>query len=128
PGSQKGFYLGFLFAVGAVMAMVVSPISGALSDRSTLRMGRRRPFVVAGVLLNCLGLAAMRSAPTYAWYVGAVMVVQAATNFAGGAFNGFIPDRIRRFQRGFTSGLRGFMMLLGTITPALLAGDPGDTG
>jgi len=123
PESQKGFYLGFLFAVGAVMAMVVSPISGALSDRSTLRMGRRRPFVVAGVLLNCLGLAAMRSAPTYAWYVGAVMVVQAATNFAGGAFNGFIPDRIPRSQRGFTSGVMGFMMMLGTITAALLAGD-----
>src|SRR5437879_12160954 len=55
PESQKGFYLGLLFAVGAVMAMAISPISGALSDRSTVPMGRRRPFVVAGVLLHWLG-------------------------------------------------------------------------
>src|SRR5579864_2090159 len=89
PEAQKGTYLGLLFASGAVMAMVISPISGALSDRSTLAMGRRRPFVVAGVLVNCVGLVGMRYAPTYASYVGALMVVQTATNFAGGAFNGF---------------------------------------
>src|SRR2546425_7941895 len=100
PESQKGFYLGLLFAVGAAMAMVISPISGALSDRSTLPMGRRRPFVIAGVLLNCLGLLAMRYAPTYQAYVGAVLVVQTATNFAGGAFNGLIPDKIPPSQRG----------------------------
>ena len=122
PESQKGFYLGFLFAAGASMATVVSPISGALSDRSTLPMGRRRPFVAAGVLLNCLGLVAMRSAPTYAWYVGGVLVVQAATNFAGGAFNGLIPDKIPQSQRGLASGVMGFLMMLGTISGALLAG------
>lgn len=122
PESQKGFFLGLLFAAGAAMAMVISPISGALSDRSTLPMGRRRPFVVAGVLLNCLGLIAMRYAPTYAWYVGGVVVVQAATNFAGGAFNGLIPDRIPRSQRGLASGVLGLMLMIGTITAALLAG------
>ena len=122
PESQKGVYLGLLFAVGAVMAMVISPISGALSDRSTLPMGRRRPFVIAGVLVNCLGLLGMRYAPTYTSYVGAVLVVQTAANFAGGAFNGLIPDKIPPSQRGLTSGVLGFMMMIGTISAALLAG------
>jgi MFS family permease len=122
PEAQKGAYLGLLFASGAVMAMVVSPISGALSDRSTLRLGRRRPFVIAGVLVNCLGLVAMRYAPTYASYVGALLIVQTATNFAGGAFNGLIPDKIPPSQRGLTSGVMGFMMMIGTISAALLAG------
>src|ERR1700746_1822371 len=62
PEAQKGAYLGLLFAAGGVMAMVVSPISGALSDRSPLRTGRRRPFVIAGVLVNVLGLMVMRHA------------------------------------------------------------------
>ena len=123
PETQKGVYLGLLFASGAVMAMVISPISGALSDRSTLRLGRRRPFVIAGVLLNCLGLVAMRYAPTYASYIGGLLVVQTATNFAGGAFNGLIPDLIPRSQRGLTSGVMGFMMMVGTISAALLAGN-----
>jgi MFS family permease len=123
PEAQKGAYLGLLFASGAVMAMVVSPISGALSDRSTLRMGRRRPFVIAGVLVNCLGLLAMRYAPTYASYVGGLLIVQTATNFAGGAFNGLIPDKIPPSQRGLASGVMGFMMMVGTISAALLAGN-----
>jgi len=122
PESQKGAYLGFLFSGGAVMAMVVSPIAGALSDRSTLSIGRRRPFVLTGVLVNCLGLAGMRYAPTYAWYAGALLLVQAANNFAGGAFNGLIPDKIPPSQRGLTSGVMGFLMMAGTIGGALIAG------
>ncbi len=122
PESEKGIYLGLLFSGGAVMAMVVAPVVGALSDRSTLPMGRRRPFVFAGVLVNCLGLVGMRYAPTYAWYAGAVLLVQAANNFAGGAFNGLIPDKIPPSQRGLTSGVMGFLMMMGTISAALLAG------
>lgn len=123
PEAQKGSYLGLLFAAGAVMAMVVSPIAGALSDRSTLPMGRRRPFVIAGVAINVLGLLMMRYAATYAWYVGGLAIVQAATNFAGGAFNGLIPDRIPPSQRGTASGVLGFMMMSGTTCAALLAGN-----
>ena len=122
PESQKGVYLGLLLSGGAVMAMVVAPISGALSDRSTLPMGRRRPFVLAGVLVNCLGLVGMRYAPTYAWYAGMLFVVQAANNFAGGSFNGLIPDKVPRSQRGLTSGIMGFTMMMGTISAALIGG------
>ncbi len=123
PEAQKGSYLGLLFAAGALMAMVISPISGALSDRSTLPMGRRRPFVIGGVLVIVVGLMVMRHAPTYSWYVGGLAIVQAATNFAGGAFNGLIPDRIPPSQRGVASGVLGFMMMSGTVVAALLAGN-----
>jgi MFS family permease len=122
PEAQKGLYLGLLSAGGAVMAMVVSPIAGALSDRSTLPMGRRRPFVIAGALLDCVALLGLCYAPTYVWYLGAFLVVQVALNFAGGAFNGLIPDKIPHDQRGTTSGVMGFMMMMGTITALLLSG------
>jgi len=116
PEDRKGSALGLLVAGGAVMAMLLSPIAGALSDRSTLPMGQRRPFVIVGVLFNCLGLVGLRYAPTFAWYLGGVLLVQAANNFASGAFNGLIPDRIPRDQRGATSGVMGFMQLLGSIS------------
>lgn len=83
PEARKGFYLGLVLAVGAVTAMVVSPIAGALSDRSTLSMGRRRPFVIAGALLGCLGLLGMRHASTYVAFAGSLLLVQAAVDFAG---------------------------------------------
>ncbi len=123
PEAQKGLYLGLLSAAGAGMAMVVAPIAGALSDRSTLPLGRRRPFVIAGVLLDCVALLGMRYAPTYASFVGAFLVVQVALNVAGGAFNGLIPDKIPHDQRGATSGVMGFMMMLGTIGAVLVSGN-----
>ncbi|HMA33311.1 MAG TPA: MFS transporter, partial [Chloroflexia bacterium] len=42
---QKSFYLGLVVAAGAVVALVIPPIVGALSDRSTHRLGRRRPYI-----------------------------------------------------------------------------------
>jgi MFS family permease len=38
---------GTILAAGAVVALVIAPISGALSDRSQHRRGRRRPFLIA---------------------------------------------------------------------------------
>lgn len=122
PEAQKGLYLGLLFAGGAVIAMVVSPIAGALSDRSTLPMGRRRPFVLAGVLLAVPGLLGMRYATTYVAFAAALLWVQLTVNMAGSAFNGLIPDKVSSAQRGTMSGVMGGMMMGGTITAALLSG------
>jgi MFS family permease len=47
---------GTILAAGAVVALVVAPLSGALSDRSQHRHGRRRIFLIAGVLGSCIGL------------------------------------------------------------------------
>src|SRR5205807_4326878 len=57
--------LGYLFAFGAVVALVVPLIVGALSDRSTSRFGRRRPYIAAGVAINLVGLALMWAAVTF---------------------------------------------------------------
>jgi MFS family permease len=122
PEMQKGLYLGLLFAGGAVIAMTVSPIAGALSDRSTLPMGRRRPFVVCGVLLAVPGLLGMRYASTYGAFAAALLWVQLTVNVAGSAFNGLIPDKIPPAQRGAMSGVMGGMMMAGTIAAALLSG------
>ncbi len=122
PESQKGLYLGLLFAGGAVVAMVVSPIAGALSDRSTLPMGRRRPFVAVGALLAVPGLLGMRYAQTYLAFAAALLWVQLTVNVAGSAFNGLIPDKIPASQRGAMSGVMGGMMMGGTIAAALLSG------
>jgi MFS family permease len=122
PETQKGLYLGLLFAGGAVVAMVVSPLAGALSDRSTLPMGRRRPFVVAGVLFAVPGLIGMRYAHAYTTFGAALLWVQLTVNAAGSAFNGLIPDKIPPGQRGAMSGVMGAMMMAGTIAAALLSG------
>ncbi|HPL29586.1 MAG TPA: hypothetical protein PLG21_16190 [Anaerolineae bacterium] len=42
PEAVKGSALGLLTAVGMVVAIIVQPLAGAISDRCTSRWGRRR--------------------------------------------------------------------------------------
>jgi MFS family permease len=120
--AQKGTRLGIIFGGGALVALLVMPLAGALSDRSTSRYGRRRPFVLVGALLNTLALVAFGYAPTFALLAIAYWGVQFSNNLAGAAYSGFIPDLVPPKQRGTASGFMGLMIMLGTIGGAGIAG------
>jgi solute carrier family 45, member 1/2/4 len=56
----------FIWALGPISGLVVAPIIGALSDRSTSRYGRRRPFVAAGAIVVAISMMVFSNAPTVA--------------------------------------------------------------
>lgn len=45
-----------VWVAGPVSGLVVAPIVGSLSDRCTSRFGRRRPFIVGGLLATIFGM------------------------------------------------------------------------
>ena len=49
--------LAFVLTLGASAALVSNPLAGALSDRTTSRFGRRRPWLLVGTLGVSAGLA-----------------------------------------------------------------------
>ncbi len=117
---QKTAYLGAVVAVGSLMALIVPPLVGALSDTSTNRLGRRRPYVIGGVLVTVVGLLGMMT-PANLWiYTGAYLLLQGGSNAAAAAYAGFIPDQVAPAQRGHASGWLGMMNILGNITGLLL--------
>src|SRR5664280_1756481 len=59
PEAIKNTALGGMRSAGLVIAMLVQPAAGMLSDRSTSRFGRRRPYILVGVLLDLVFLAAI---------------------------------------------------------------------
>lgn len=120
--AEKGRALATVFSVGAFVALVVMPIAGALSDRSMARLGRRRPFIIAGTLLNALALLALGYAPTLALFAAAFWFLQFANNFGGTAYSGLIPDLVPDEQRGSASGFMGLMTMLGTVIAAVVSG------
>ena len=111
--------LGIIRTAGLIIAMLVQPAMGLLSDRSTSRFGRRRPFIFVGVLLDLLFLAMI----AYAWDFWALLVatllIQFSANISHGAVQGLIPDLIPEKQRGVASGIKGVMELLPLILVAL---------
>src|SRR5205823_6393300 len=50
--ARKELYNGLIPAIGATMSLLITPVAGALSDRSRSPFGRRRPFLLAGGIIN----------------------------------------------------------------------------
>ncbi|HEY2702334.1 MAG TPA: MFS transporter [Candidatus Dormibacteraeota bacterium] len=107
-------------AAGGVFALIVPLLAGWLSDRTRTRWGRRRPWMVAGTVLNVIGLALLALAWSPALLIVFYLAVQAGNNVAGAAYSGVIPDVVPEEQRGRASGLLGTMNQLGTVVGILL--------
>jgi MFS family permease len=146
---NKGTALSILLTAGLIFAIVVQPAAGALSDRWTARLGRRRPFMIGGTVLDLLflaGLAWVFAQPlTYAgiampawfplttnadyWFLFlAYCGLQFSSNIAHGAAQGLIPDLLPEAQRGAASGVKAFIdifmiIIVGIVTGTLLLGN-----
>jgi len=121
-GPLRNSLYGLLTAVGLVVAMLATPVSGMWSDRTVSRWGRRRPWMVAGALLASLCLYGLVSAPGClalgAWYIA----LQLCSNLAHGPGQGLIPDCVPENQRGIASGIKSFLDMLGVVAAALVMG------
>ncbi len=105
-----------------MVALLVQALMGMLSDRSTLRWGRRRPFILVGTLLNMACMIAIGASPSYWFLLGAVVFSQIASNIAHGAEQGLIPDLVPEDRRGRFSGVKSIMELLPVIIVAFTVG------
>jgi solute carrier family 45, member 1/2/4 len=56
----------FIWALGPISGLVVAPLVGALSDRSTSPYGRRRPFIAAGTAVVAVAMLVFSNAPRVA--------------------------------------------------------------
>lgn len=125
----KNTALGIMRAAGLVMALLVQPAMGLLSDRSLSRFGRRRPFLFAGVLLEMVCFAAIAFSWNYASLLIAILLMQFAANVSHGPLQGLIPDLVPEDQRGRAASFKAIFELLPlvlvgfTISPLLGAGN-----
>lgn len=123
PEQSKNSYLGGLTFVGLVLAMVIQPVSGALSDRWRSPWGRRRPLAMTGTLLDFIFLAVL------AWS-GSIWIVmlgyvglQIVSNIAQGPMQGLLPDLVSKEQLGKASSVKNLMEMGGLIIASLAAGN-----
>ena len=127
---NKATILGLVTGLGAIPALVVPLIAGALSDRCTNPNGRRKPYLAKGIALNVLGLFLMAATVVLhkqlplplAFYLLGYTVVQVGNNIASGAFMGVIPDVVPEQERGKASGYMALMTQFGTLLGAVGAG------
>jgi MFS family permease len=122
PDAKKNTYLGLLTFVGLIIAMVVQPISGALSDSWRSRFGRRRPLAVFGTVFDFVFLSILAWAGGLTWLFIGYVGLQFSSNIAHGPMQGLLPDRVPSSQLGVASSLKTFMDMFSLIIASLLAG------
>jgi len=133
PEHSKNTRLGVLTFFGLLVAAIVQPVAGALSDMTTSRLGRRGPWLICGVIAAVVALAGIAWADRLWVLAGAYLMLQVATNVALGPSNGLIPDIVSEAGRGVASGSKNLiemsgMILAALVTGALMGGDRPQTG
>lgn len=113
--AQQALALGWLSAIGALLALLIQPLTGLMSDRTTSRLGRRRPYIVIAAVIYLAGMLALAAAPGFAIFVVGFVLAQIAANVGTAAYQGLLPDRVPAEQRGTASGYLGLMTILGNV-------------
>lgn len=116
----KVLAFGIISGIAGVCALVAYPLTGALSDRTTSRFGRRRPWIAGGAVLFGASLAVLGLQTTM---VGiGVFWSLALTGFCvlTAALTATISDQVPVNQRGFVSGWISAPQAVGIILGLLL--------
>ncbi len=106
---------GIISGIAGLCALIAFPLTGALSDRTTSRFGRRKPWIAAGALLFAVALTLLGVQSTI---VGiGVFWSLALTGFCvlTAALTATISDQVPVNQRGFVSGWISAPQAIGTI-------------
>lgn len=123
PEGMKNTYLGGLTFFGLIIAMVLQPISGAISDNWHSKWGRRRPLILIGTLFDFLFLFLLGWAGGLAWVFIGYLGLQFSSNIAHGPAQGLLPDLIPEDRIGKASGIKNFMDMSGIIVASLVVGN-----
>jgi MFS family permease len=113
--AQQSTYLGLITFVGLVVAILVQPVAGTISDHSGFRWGRRRPFILVGIGTAIFLLVGFGFAGDFVVLFIIWCLIQASLNIAQGPYQAFIPDLVPEGNRGLASGVKGFLEILGGV-------------
>jgi maltose/moltooligosaccharide transporter len=117
--------LPWLWAAAPLTGLLVQPIIGHMSDRTWLgRLGRRRPYFVAGALLAALSLFLMPLSTQLLMAAVLLWTLDASLNISMEPFRAFVGDMLRKDQHtaGYAvqTAFIGAGAVFGSIFPELL--------
>ncbi len=115
--AAKGELLGNMRLWSLMVAVLIQALIGLLSDQSTSKFGRRRPFIVFGTLGEIIiyvfiGFTAGMDGMTGYWFLFMLYTLSMMTaNTAHAATQGLIPDLVPDDKRGRFSGFKALFEL-----------------
>ncbi len=107
--------LSLVAGVGSLVAMLANPLIGRLSDRTTFRLGMRRPWMVIGLVGGSLGVLIVAVAPSVLVVLLGWCVAQLFFNGLLAAIVAVLPDQVPVDQRGSVSGVLGICLPVASV-------------
>ena len=120
PGREE--YLGYITGAGSLVVMVTAPLLGVLSDRTRSRIGRRRPFMIGGMLVGILSLFVLAMAPSALVLGIGWVLAQLGWGQVLQALLTSMADKLSETQRGKVAGLAGFATQVAPVVGVVIAG------
>src|SRR5258708_4738854 len=118
--AHKFSNLSIATAIGVLAAIITNPIAGALSDRTTSRLGRRRPWLIVGTILSAITLALMANATSFVALVLWWAIFHVAANALLAALSAVVPDQVPVRQRAKVSPSVSLSLPVGAVIGAVL--------
>jgi len=109
-----------LWIAAPLTGLLVQPIVGYYSDRTWNRLGRRRPYFLAGAILASLALIAMPRSPVLWMAAGLLWILDASINIAMEPFRAFVGDQLSEKQRPSGYLMQSFFIGVGSVVASML--------
>lgn len=103
--------LGTLGIVGLLVATMIQPAVGLLSDRTRTRY----PYLFVGILISTLALLIVANAETWGILISSIIILQIGLNTIQSPMQALIPDYVRPSQRGVAASLKTVLELAGIV-------------
>ncbi|MFW6203099.1 MAG: MFS transporter [Marinilabilia sp.] len=115
-------HLGWFWLAAPITGMLVQPVVGHYSDRTWTRLGRRRPFFIAGAIFAALALIFMPNAEILAAFIppmfvgaGLLMIMDASINVSMEPFRALVADKLPLDQRTLGFSVQSTLIGIGAV-------------
>lgn len=118
----KNTAIALAIAIPGIIVVFTSPLAGVLSDRTRSRLGRRRPWFFAGIVVGLIGSALVGLAPSVPVVVIGWSIAYIGYSISGAMVLTHLSDLLPEQQRGKVAGFSGAVTQIGPILGIVFAG------
>lgn len=119
--------LSLFWIVAPLMGLLVQPIVGAASDRTWNKLGRRKPFILAGAIAAVIGMVLLPNASLFVAFMapmifGVLMValMDASFNVCFQPFRSLVSDMVPAQQRNIGYSVQSILINIGAVIGSIL--------
>jgi len=115
-------HLSWFWLVAPVTGMLVQPVIGYFSDRTWTKLGRRRPYFLAGAIMTSIALLLMPNAPHLSGFFapmfvggGLLMIMDASINISMEPFRALVADQLPEEQHTLGFSIQTLLIGIGAV-------------